>query len=556
MARTLIGLDVGTAAVRAAEVRFGRGTPALVRFGQVALPPGAVVSGEVVDAAAVSAAIKRLWREAGFKGTRVVTGVSGARVVARSADLPAMSEDDLRSSLGFQVQELIPIPLDEAILDHQVLEPMVAEDGSERMRVLVVAAHRDMVRSLLAALDGAGLQAERVDLVPFALIRALYAPDFDDLADDAGSSAEAIVDIGAGVTNVVVHEHGVPRFIRSLPGGGTDLTDAIAADLDVDFEEAEALKRRSDDDDDEATQARQIASAAMAPVLEEVRGSLDFWQAQSLDQQLRRVLVVGGTTRTDDVMRRLELVLGTPVARGSAFGRVDVTEAGLDARSLEAARSVGAVAIGLALSGEGLASGTRRISLVPKEIVERRRERTQVLAAAGAVAVFAFLLLGLYAMRSGKVDDANHRADDAEARTATLQQEVSALQDVETLQADLAARRQTVSAVLTGDVSWTRLIQQVAAVLPNDVWLTTFSGTASTPTTPGTVAFTAMGFDHTSTAHWLIRVGDLDTFAGLWVPSSTKSQGAARSLVTFSGNATLTPAANSDRITRYGGQPT
>src|SRR5687767_11170470 len=122
MARSVIGLDVGTAAVRAAEVHFGRGTPSLVRFGQVALPPGAVVAGEVVDAAAVSAALRRLWREAGFSGKRVVTGVAGQRVVARTTDLPVMSDDDLRSSLPFQVQELIPIPIEDAVIDHQVLE--------------------------------------------------------------------------------------------------------------------------------------------------------------------------------------------------------------------------------------------------------------------------------------------------------------------------------------------------------------------------------------------------------------------------------------------------
>ncbi|MEA3020515.1 MAG: type pilus assembly protein PilM, partial [Actinomycetota bacterium] len=157
MARTVIGLDVGTAAVRAAELRFGRGSPALVRFGQVALEPGAVIGGEVVDVHAVAAALRRLWKEGGFRERRVVTAVSGARVVARMTELPAMSDSDLRSSLPFQIQDIIPIPLDEAVVDYQVLEPFVDETGTERLRLFVVAAHRDMVRTLLASLEGAGL---------------------------------------------------------------------------------------------------------------------------------------------------------------------------------------------------------------------------------------------------------------------------------------------------------------------------------------------------------------------------------------------------------------
>lgn len=552
MARTLIGLDVGTAAVRAAEVHFGRGRPDLVRFAQIALPPGAVVAGEVVDIAAVGAALKRLWKDGGFTGKRVVTGVAGSRVVARTTELPPMSDADLRSSLPFQVQELIPIPLAEAVIDHQVLETITDPELGERLRVLVVAAHRDVLRSLLAALDAGGLTAARVDLIPFALIRSLHESDFAELTDGAsGAVAEAIVDIGGGVTNVVVHEHGVPRFLRSLATGGVELTEALVADLDVEFEEAEALKRRVDDSV-EAVQARDVVSAALAPVLEEIRTSLDFWQTTTGDDQLRRVVVTGGASRPAEVVARLERLVGVPVERGRPFDRVDAGKAGLDDESMEAAQAVGAVAIGLALSGESLPAGARRISLLPGEIAVHKRERRQVMLAAAAVAVFAGLLMAVYSLRNGRVSEAEDDAAIAEARTGELQAQIAQLSDVEVLEADIAARRASVQGVLAGDVAWGRLLQEVAAVLPNDVWLTSFSGTASNATTNGQVTFAAMGYDQTSTARWILRVSELEAFSGLWVPTSSKTTGAGRDLVTFSSNAELTPAASSGRAERYG----
>lgn len=548
MARSVIGLDVGTTAVRAAEVRFGRGRPALVRFAQVALAPGAVVAGEVVDASAVAAAIRRLWKEGGFKGKRVVTGVAGQRVVARTTELPAMSDDDLRSSLPFQAQDLIPIPMDESVLDHQVLERLPGtEDEGERLRVLVVAAHRDVVRSLLAALEGAGLVATRVDLIPFALVRALHEADFAELGEDGdGATAEAIVDVGGGVTNVVVHEHGVPRLIRSLSTGGVELTEALVTDLDVDFEEAEALKRRTDDGED-AAHARQVLRAALVPVLEEIRSSLDFWEAQSEYERLRRVVVTGGVTRIDELATRLEQLVGAPVLRGDPFARVDASSLPLDGESKLAAASVGSVAIGLALSGEPLPSSGRRVSLLPAEIVVRERERRQVAVAAAAVAGFAAILMGLYTLRANELRDAEDDAAAAEARTDQLRAELAQLRDVEALEADIATRRQTVSTVLDGDVEWTRLVQEIATVLPSDVWITSFQGDRS----PGEITVTAMGFDQTSTARWLLRLEELASLDGLWVPSSTKTTGASRDLVTFTSNATLTPAAQSDRVSRY-----
>ena len=554
MARSVIGLDVGTSAVRAAEVRFGRGTPSLVRFGQVALPPGAVVAGEVVDAAAVSAALRRLWKEAGFSGKRVVTGVAGQRVVARTTDLPAMSDDDLRSSLPFQVQELIPIPIEDAVIDHQVLERTVDSEGVERLRVLVVAAHRDMLRSLLAALEGAGLSVARIDLIAFSLIRALHEPDFAELDDlGNGATAEAIVDIGGGVTNVIVHEHGVPQFIRSLSTGGIELTEAISTDLDVDFETAEALKRDTAGHDGVQSQhAQEVLSVALAPVLEEIRTSLEYWQSQSADGELRRVIVVGGTARLPEVHERLARLIGAPLTIGTAFARVDASGAGLDDEARAAAAAVGSIAVGLALSGESLASGDRRISLVPTEIAVLRRERRQVLLTGVGVLAFAAVLIGLYALRGQQVNEAQRDAEVAEARTLELQAEVAELRDVEALEADIAAQRRTVTAVLEGDVAWSRLVQEIAAVLPNDVWLTSFSGSRGDALTPGTVNVQGMGFDQTSTARWILRISNLDSLAGLWVPSSTKAPtGSGRELVTFSSNANLTPAAASDRVSRY-----
>ena len=123
MARRLIGLDIGTNAVRVAEVEAGT-PPRITSFGQVALPLDAMREGEVVDGAAVTAAIQRLFKELSLRKGDVRVGIASPRVLVRTVDLPAMSEDDLAGALRFQAQELIPIPLDDAVLDFQQLESL------------------------------------------------------------------------------------------------------------------------------------------------------------------------------------------------------------------------------------------------------------------------------------------------------------------------------------------------------------------------------------------------------------------------------------------------
>src|ERR1019366_10623236 len=102
----VVGLDIGTSAVRAAELEFGSGAPKLVAFGQVGLPPGAIVDGEVQDLSAVSDAIERLWQNGKFQSKSVVVGIAGLRAITREVDLPWVPDEDVDSAVRFQSEEV------------------------------------------------------------------------------------------------------------------------------------------------------------------------------------------------------------------------------------------------------------------------------------------------------------------------------------------------------------------------------------------------------------------------------------------------------------------
>ena len=558
MASSTVGLDIGTHAVRAVELSFGRGEPTLRRFGQVALPYGAVVNGEVVDGAAVTQALRRLWREGGFKARSVVTGVANARVVARTAEVPAMPDDELRSSLRFQVQDLIPIPVDEAVLDYQVLERTVGPEQQEQLRILLVAAHQDMIGGLLGALAGAGLTAARIDLAPFALIRSLYVDGLAAYGESpeqggAAPTAEAIVDVGGGVTNIVVHDGGVPRFVRTLPSGGNAVASAIGDELGVDVDTAEELKRRADPlsaDTDEA-RAGQIVATQLTPLLDDIRGSLDFYLAQAEEGSLRRILLTGGGARMPDLAARLSALLGVPVEPAHPLESVRLGRTGIPEEVLQGAEDVLAVPIGLALSGEAAAGEVRRVNLLPAEVGIRQAARRQTVLAGLGIGALVLLLMVVWFLRQSQVGDARDEAKAEEARSAELQQEVNALQPVADLEQEIATRRTRAETVLANDVAWTRLLQEVATVMPNDVWLTAFSGTSSPDDGTGAITVSAMGFEQPSTARWLLRLDDLGSITGLWVPTSSRTGGSDGEAVQFSSNAELTPAARSDRAADF-----
>jgi len=350
MARsTRIGVDIGATGVRAAELAMRGNPPSLVRVGQVPLSPGAVTNGEIRDPGAVSDALKELWHRGKFKSKEVILGVANQRVVVREVSVPWLEDKELRASLPFQVQEYVPISLEEAVLDFHVLEEFERE-GRRMLRLLVVAAQKIMIQQIVAAVEAARLRPVGLDLVPFAIVRSVGSVDGSGLAGSGGGD-EAVVDVGSDITSICVHAWGVPRFVRILPSGGRDVTEAIARAVGVPDEEAERLKRgdrAAGNGHFEA--AGKAAASRAASFADDIRSSLEFYLTQMPGAKISRVLVTGGGSKLHGFEKVLVERLPFEVAAGRPFNRVS-SVLDLPEEALDEAEPLLAVAVGLALPG-------------------------------------------------------------------------------------------------------------------------------------------------------------------------------------------------------------
>lgn len=588
MARRLIGLDIGTNAVRVAEIEPGD-PPRLTTFGQVALPPGAMRDGEVVDPAAVTDAIQRLWKELSLKKGPVRIGVASPRVLVRTVDLPTMSDDELAGALQFQAADLIPIPLEDAVLDFQVLEALAAPeptgDGSPAQpmsRVLLAAAHKDLVGNLVGSVRAAGLSVSGVDLVPLALVRSVGRR-----VSDNGAGVEAIVSIGGGVTVVVVHELGIPRFVRILGSGGRSITDAIARELDVTPDQAEAIKRQlATAPADLAERATRAIERPVSDLVEQIRGSLDYYRTQPDSIRLLKITVTGGAALTSGLADRLVDTVGVPVDLARPREHIAVGDIGFPDDQLSALDPFLPVPVGLALGG--LLTG-KRIDLLGgggREPADRSQ-----LVKYGAIAAAALLVVlgGLYYLKNKQVDDEKQKAADAQAENAQLQSQISNLSDVQSTQAEIETLAQQTQALLVTDVSWSSVLQRLSRTIPSTVWLSSFqgtvtgtgtgtapaagatptpapaTGTATTGSVIGTVNFAGNGTSFDAVAAWIQDLADNPDYANLWVSSasragstssgsssgSSSSSAASAGTVTFASTANLTSNANSKRAEKF-----
>lgn len=541
---TSIGLDIGASAVRAVEIELERNQRRLRRFGQVGLPPGAVADGEILKPSVVAEGLRRLWDEVGFASRKVVIGVSGHRLFVRQADVPALNEADLRSALQFDAQELIPIPMEDASFDFRILDrdDSVAEDGRSTMRILVVAAHREMIRPYIDALAEANLEPIAIDAAPLALMRVV--PPVHD-----GEGIEALVSIGAELTTIAVRQGGVPGFIRSLGIGGEKLTSGLAGAMHLEHAVAESLKRGvAQESSPQFAQARKAMARDIRDVGEDVRATIDFFLSQSNGARIESLLVTGGASMTAGLVEELAGDMDVDIRRIDPFATLTLGDLGLSQEMLNRARATAATAVGLALWAAD--PPNVRLSVLPKDVEEARQARRKTrLAIAGVAGLAGLLLLG-GAGEMAAAHAARSQAQATQRHVSELQAQVARLQAETSVHSKVLQREHQLETALKGDIDWVRVLKEIQVATPPGLQIQSIAG--SRPSSGGGAAASSAGvltFSVSGTgglpaaANWLDSLQKDLSVQGTWVSSITTTGGA----VSFGSTANLTTHAYSNR---------
>lgn len=341
--RTVVGLDIEPGFAAAAQVRAGAGGVAIERAGMVTLGPGVVREGEVGDPEALVEALRELFRERKL-GRRVRIGVANQRIVVRTIDLPPLTDaKELAAAVRFNAQDHIPMPLEQAVLEHVPLGLVDTAEG-QRARVVLVAARRDMIERLYAVAREAGLRPEGIDLSAFAMIRALRR---------AGDGATLYVSVG-GVTNLALAEGPTCVFTRVAPGGVEALAAELAERRGLTLEHARqwlvhvglvAPVEAVGGEAEIVAEARHVLGEGVRRIADEVRNSLDFYRAQAGALAAERAVLTGPAVAIPGFADELGVAIGLPVETGIVAEASPGAYGGAEAGRL-------AVAAGLSLADD------------------------------------------------------------------------------------------------------------------------------------------------------------------------------------------------------------
>jgi type IV pilus assembly protein PilM len=320
---SIIGLDIESGSIAAAEV-VGNGNRSLGRTAIVPLEPGVVREGEVHDAEALSQALADLFtRHKLNKSVRL--GIANQRVVVRTLRLPRIEDsDELDAAVRFRAQDEIPMPLDQAVLDHRIIGRGESADGNPQIDVLAVAARRDMIHPLVQVMRDAGLTPSGIDLSAFGMIRAL-APRNGHAADESGElpvPTTLYCHLG-DLTNIAVARGEGCLFTRVSPFGVETIADRLASREGISIEEARellmdvGLEEDIDlfDDENGSAAAREELERGASKLSDELRMSMDYYGAQEGVTPVERVVVCGAGSAIPGLSDRIRPDLGLEISK-------------------------------------------------------------------------------------------------------------------------------------------------------------------------------------------------------------------------------------------------
>ena len=344
----LVGVDIGSSAVKAVELKVGgKGGDEyqLVNIGLEPLPPEAIVDGAIMDSGAVIDAVQNLFQDNRIKTAEVSTGVSGNAVIVKKISLPQMSEEELAESIHWEAEQYIPFDIQDVALDYEVVE---GGGAGGNMDVLLVAVKKDKISEYTSAITQAGRNPTVVDVDVFALQNCYevnYVPD--------PGRVVALLNIGASIMNIHVVKDGFSVFNRDIAVGGNQYTDAIQKDLNLSFEQAEALKRGEQIDGASPESLHPILQAVSENIATEIQRTFDFFRATSQEDRVDQIYLSGGAANVHGLRDLLADRLDAPVELLNPFLNVRYSEKDFDPAFLDDIGPSAAIAVGLAVRRVG-----------------------------------------------------------------------------------------------------------------------------------------------------------------------------------------------------------
>ncbi len=337
----LVGLDIGSRSVKAAQIVDSKRGPMLKHFGIMDIAHGAIEEGTINDPESVAQTIQQLFKSYNIKESNVAVSIGGYSVIVKKINVQTMAEEQLQETIHFEAEQYIPFDISDVNLDFQILGEN--ETNPNQMNVFLVAAKKEMVNDYINLVNLAGLNPCIVDVEAFALQNTFEAGY--DVQDDN----IALIDIGASKTSLNILKGSSSVFMRDVSLGCGQINQKIMSLIECTFDEAEQLKYGDNPDRLTPEDLKGIVSSVVTDWCTEIRRALDFFYSTYPEEQIKRIILSGGGANISEFRELLATEASAEVESIDPFQNFQIDGKNFDDAFIEQIRPQAAISMGLAM---------------------------------------------------------------------------------------------------------------------------------------------------------------------------------------------------------------
>lgn len=344
--QNLIGVDIGSSAIKVCQLKESRKGYGLTRLGYAALPPQSIVDGHVMNAQIVVEAIGQALAGARIKQREVAVSISGQAVIIRKITVPMMTPAELDEQIQWEAEQHIPFDIKDVRVDYEVLR---RRPEAGQMDLLLVAAKRDQLDDYVQIAKQAKLKPVVVDIDAFTVQNV-----FEYTRGIPQDQTFAIINVGASLASINIVSRGASAFTRDIANGGNYITEQIQKQLGIPFEQAEEMKCATVAGSANAVpqQVYPITDSVCDSIAGEIQRSLDFFLATSGEPEMHRIYLTGGSSVLPPLQAAVARRSRVPVEVIAPMERITVEGKEVNPQLLQSRASQLCVALGLAMRKE------------------------------------------------------------------------------------------------------------------------------------------------------------------------------------------------------------
>ena len=337
----MVGLDIGSKTIKAAEITDTSRGKRLDSFGMIDIAPGLIEEGAIKDPEPLAEAIRLLMKNHRIREQNVAVAIGGYSVIVKPIQMDMMTDEQLEETINIEAEQYIPFNSSDVNIDcHRLGE---SKTSPNKMDVLLVAAKIELVNDYINLIHMAGLNPCIIDHELTAL------QNIFEMSHDSGEESVAIIDIGASKTHLNIVKEGVPILVRDVPFGCGQMDEKIMSLSDCGHEEAEAIRRGEETDKISSNDLRDITATVVRDWSIEIGRALDFFYSNHPDDRIETIYLSGGGAHVKELPPMLSDETTTDVEILDPLSRLAVNSEGVDADYLDGVAPQAAICLGLAL---------------------------------------------------------------------------------------------------------------------------------------------------------------------------------------------------------------